>query len=87
MNPIENNGRFGNYGGAYVPEILIPAVEELSNALVTACEDPAFQAKYHALLKDYVGRPTALTFASRLTKELGGPRIYLKREDLCHTGA
>ncbi|HAY35728.1 MAG TPA: tryptophan synthase subunit beta [Bacteroidetes bacterium] len=87
MNPIENNGRFGNYGGAYVPEKLIPAVEELSNALVTACEDPAFQAKYHALLKDYVGRPTALTFASRLTKELGGARIYLKREDLCHTGA
>ena len=87
MNPVENSGRFGEYGGAYVPEILIPAVEELTRALSTACEDPAFQAKYHALLKDYVGRPTSLTHASRLSKELGGARIYLKREDLCHTGA
>lgn len=80
-------GFFGNFGGAFVPEILIPVLEELSAAYETACQDPEFQAEYVNLLRTYVGRPTALTFANRLTEKLGGPKIYLKREDLCHTGA
>lgn len=80
-------GRFGDYGGIFVPEILVPAVEELLVAYREAQQDEAFQAELSQLLRDYVGRPTPLTFANRLTAELGGPRIYLKREDLCHTGA
>ncbi len=80
-------GHFGPYGGRFVPEILIPALDELSNALQGIWEDAAFSDEYHSLLRDYVGRPTPLTFAQRLTDELGGARIYLKREDLCHTGA
>jgi tryptophan synthase beta chain len=80
-------GRFGDYGGIFVPEILVPAVEELLAAYRDAQRDPDFQAELDALLRHYVGRPTPLTFANRLTDELGGPRIYLKREDLCHTGA
>jgi len=83
----DEDGRFGEYGGAYVPEILVGALEELSAAFEAARNSPAFQAKYHGLLNDYAGRPTALTFANRLTEHLGGARIYLKREDLCHTGA
>ena len=70
-----------------MPEILVPALEELNRAFEEARHDPAFQAQYHGLLQDYVGRPTALTYAERLTERLGGGRIYLKREDLCHTGA
>ncbi|NNE69635.1 MAG: tryptophan synthase subunit beta [Rhodothermales bacterium] len=80
-------GRFGDYGGIFVPEILVPAVEELTAAYREAQQDDAFQAELDGLLRDYVGRPTPLTFANRLTDELGGARIYLKREDLCHTGA
>ncbi|WP_457653917.1 tryptophan synthase subunit beta [Rhodocaloribacter sp.] len=80
-------GHFGPYGGTFVPEILIPALEELKAAYAEAKEDPAFRRDFEALLRDYVGRPTPLTFAERLTETLGGPRIYLKREDLCHTGA
>ena len=80
-------GYFGDFGGAFVPEILVPALEELTAAFEEARHDPAFQACYHGLLQDYVGRPTALTYAERLTNLLGGGRIYLKREDLCHTGA
>jgi tryptophan synthase beta chain len=80
-------GYFGDFGGAFVPEILVPALEELTAAFEEARHDPAFQACYHGLLRDYVGRPTALTYAERLTNLLGGGRIYLKREDLCHTGA
>lgn len=80
-------GHFGPYGGTFVPEILIPAVEELKIAYEAAQQDPVFDATYRSLLRDYVGRPTALTFADRLTAHLGGPQIYLKREDLCHTGA
>jgi tryptophan synthase beta chain len=83
----DDTGHFGPYGGTFVPEILIPAVEELKIAYADAQRDPEFDAAYRALLRDYVGRPTPLTFADRLTAELGGPRIYLKREDLCHTGA
>lgn len=80
-------GYFGEFGGSFVPEILVPALGELTNAFEAALHDPAFQARYHSLLQDYVGRPTALTFAERLTAHYGGARIYLKREDLCHTGA
>ena len=80
-------GHFGPYGGTFVPEILIPELEALKQAFAEAWIDEAFQAEYRALLRHYVGRPTPLTLADRLTEALGGPTIYLKREDLCHTGA
>lgn len=80
-------GYFGNYGGKFVPEILIPALEELEKAYEEAQNDPLFQKEYHDLLREYVGRPTKLTFANRLTEHYGRAKIYLKREDLCHTGA
>jgi tryptophan synthase beta chain len=80
-------GRFGAYGGAFVPEILIPVLEELKAAYAEAQTDASFQQAYHGLLRDYVGRPTPLTRADRLAEAIGGGRIYLKREDLCHTGA
>jgi tryptophan synthase beta chain len=80
-------GRFGPYGGAYVPETLVSALSELSEAYVSAKQDPLFKKEILDTLKNYVGRPTALYFAERLSKQLGGPKIYLKREDLCHTGA
>ena len=83
----DERGRFGAYGGAFVPEILIPILAELKAAYAEAQRDPAFQREVDDLLHDYVGRPTPLTFANRLTERLGGPKIYLKREDLCHTGA
>ncbi len=87
LDTPSETGRFGDYGGIFVPEILVPAVEELLAAYREAQRDPAFQAELDQLLHTYVGRPTPLTFANRLTDELCGPRIYLKREDLCHTGA
>lgn len=80
-------GHFGPYGGTFVPEILIPAIEELKAAYAASQTDPGFKAEFEALLVDYVGRPTPLTFANRLTDHFGGPKLYLKREDLCHTGA
>lgn len=80
-------GRFGPYGGRYVPETLIPALEELEAAYAEASRDPAFWAELERYLHLYAGRPTPLYFARRLTEELGGARIYLKREDLLHTGA
>ena len=80
-------GRFGPYGGRYVPETLIPALEELAAAYEEARRDPEFLATYRHYLKDYAGRPTPLYFAERLTEELGGAKVYLKREDLAHTGA
>ena len=83
----DTTGHFGPYGGTFVPEILVPALEELKTAYNEAMNDPAFDAAYRSLLRNYVGRPTALTRADRLSERLGGPRIYLKREDLCHTGA
>jgi tryptophan synthase beta chain len=79
-------GRFGWFGGRYVPEVLIPALDELSEAWGQLRDDPRFRGELDALLRDYVGRPTPLTFASRLSRELGY-RIHLKREDLAHTGA
>ncbi len=80
-------GRFGPYGGRFVPETLMFALEQLDAAYRDAKNDPAFDAEFHRLLNDYVGRPSRLYFAERLTKEAGGARIYLKREDLNHTGA
>ncbi len=78
--------RFGPYGGQYVPETLMPALSELEQAWVSARDDPAFGAELHGLLHDYVGRPSPLYLASRLSEAAGHP-IYLKREDLNHTGA
>lgn len=83
----DERGRFGPYGGMFVPETLIPAVEEVREAYETAREDPDFQRELDKMLRDYAGRPTPLTFCPRLTDAVGGPKIYLKREDLCHTGA
>ncbi|MDX1619220.1 MAG: tryptophan synthase subunit beta [Balneolaceae bacterium] len=80
-------GYFGKFGGKFVPEILIPAVEELEEAFDEAWDDPGFQGDFRSLLREYVGRPTELTYANRLTEHFGRARIYLKREDLCHTGA
>lgn len=80
-------GRFGPYGGRYVPETLMFALEELTAYYESASQDAAFQAEFHRILNDYVGRPSRLYFAERLTQHAGGARIYLKREDLNHTGA
>ena len=80
-------GRFGIYGGRYVPETLMAALEELEAAYAEAQKDAAFQAELDDLLKNYCGRPTPLYFAKRLTEHCGGAKIYLKREDLLHTGA
>src|ERR1700693_1753381 len=80
-------GRFGDYGGRYVPETLVAALEELEAAYNRARLDKKFQRDLDYLLKQYAGRPTPLFFARRLTEKLRGARIYLKREDLLHTGA
>src|ERR1700740_3030088 len=85
--PASVPGRFGPYGGRYVPETLMVPLFELERAFEQSKTDPAFQAEFQDLLKNFAGRPTPLQFASRLTAKLGGPRIYLKREDLLHTGA
>jgi tryptophan synthase beta chain len=83
----DQRGRFGQYGGRYVPETLMPAILELEQAYLKARKDRRFQAEFDSYLKHYVGRPTPLYLAARLSKKLGGAKIYLKREDLCHTGA
>jgi len=80
-------GRFGVYGGRYVPETLMAALVELEHEYDIAKADAAFQAELAGLLKDYAGRPTPLYFAKRMTEQLGGAQIWLKREDLLHTGA
>jgi tryptophan synthase beta chain len=80
-------GHFGPYGGRFVPEVLMAPLEELERAYAEARLDPAFQTELKDLLKNYAGRPTPLYFAKRLSEELGGARIYFKREDLLHTGA
>ena len=79
--------KFGPYGGQFVPESLMPALIELEQAFVEARNDPVFQLEFNNLLASYVGRPTPLTYARRLSEQLGGAQIYLKREDLAHTGA
>ncbi|MBM4156849.1 MAG: tryptophan synthase subunit beta [Lentisphaerae bacterium] len=83
----DRTGHFGPYGGVFVPETLMAPLEELDRVFRAAWRDAAFRRELGAALRDYVGRPTPLYLAERLTRELGGPRIYLKREDLCHTGA
>ncbi len=81
------SGRFGKYGGRFVPETLIPALDQLEQEYTRCKDDPQFQEELGRYLRSYCGRPTPLYFAQRLTKQLGGGRIYLKREDLLHTGA
>ena len=83
----DSHGRFGPYGGRYVPETLMPALLELEQEYAAARKDRGFKRELAYYLKQYVGRPTSLYHAARLTKKLGGAKIYLKREDLCHTGA
>jgi tryptophan synthase beta chain len=83
----DSHGRFGAYGGRYVPETLMHALEQLTAAYVAAGQDPEFQRQFDYYLKQYVGRPSPLYFAERLTQKAGGARIFLKREDLNHTGA
>jgi tryptophan synthase beta chain len=86
--PLPNErGRFGRFGGRYVPETLIPALEELREAYAAAKVDPEFLNEFHGILREYVGRPSRLYFAKNLTERLGGAKIYFKREDLNHTGA
>jgi tryptophan synthase beta chain len=81
------SGHFGLYGGSFVPETLMHPLEELKAAYAVAKDDASFQEEFQTLLRDYVGRATPLTYAERLSKQLGGAQIYLKREDLTHTGA
>lgn len=83
----DSAGMFGRFGGAYMPETLMPALYELQRVFAQASADPLFWEEYHRILADYVGRPSPLTLAENLTAELGGARIWLKREDLNHTGA
>ncbi|RAT95077.1 tryptophan synthase subunit beta [Brevibacillus sp. Leaf182] len=83
----DENGRFGAFGGKFIPETLMNAVTELEIAFEEARRDPAFVQELNGLLSEYAGRPTPLTYAERLTNEVGGAQIYLKREDLNHTGA
>lgn len=83
----DERGHFGEYGGRYVAETLMPALLELEEAYAEARQDPTFQAEIDYYLKNYVGRPSPLYYAQRLSEELGGAKIYLKREDLNHTGA
>src|SRR3954471_5102311 len=80
-------GRFGPYGGRFVPETLMAPLEELERAYLAAQADESFAREVDDLLRNFAGRPTPLQFASRLTQHLSGPRIYLKREDLLHTGS
>ena len=86
-NGPDEQGRFGDYGGRFVAETLMPLVLELEAAYETACADPAFEAELSGYLKHYVGRPSPLYFAQRLTEHFGGAKIYFKRDELNHTGA
>jgi tryptophan synthase beta chain len=83
----DNKGYFGDYGGKFVPETLMPVLDELETAYGEAKRDPSFWAEFDSLSRDYSGRPTPLYFAERLTEHCGGAQIFLKREDLLHTGA
>ena len=83
---VSERGYYGQFGGAFIPEMLYPNVEELRNNYLKIIAEPAFQAEFNDLLRDFVGRPTPLYFAKRLSEKYGS-KIYLKREDLCHTGA
>ena len=83
---VDDRGYFGKFGGAYIPEMLFPNIEELRQNYLAIIGEKDFQSQFHKLLKDYVGRPTPLYFADRLSEHFGA-KVYLKREDLCHTGA
>src|SRR5512147_3246911 len=83
----DSTGHFGPYGGRFVPEVLMAPLEELELAYREASKDPEFQAELADLLHHFAGRPTPLYYCKRLTETLGGAKIYLKREDLLHTGA
>lgn len=83
---VDERGYYGNFGGAYIPEMLYPNIEELKENYERITAEPEFKAQFDSLLKDFVGRPTPLYFAERLSAKYGA-KIYLKREDLCHTGA
>ncbi len=83
----DKRGHFGEFGGKYMPETLMPALYELENAYETATKDPEFQKELEYYLKQYVGRPSNLYYADGLTKHCAGARVFLKREDLNHTGA
>lgn len=83
----DKTGHFGRFGGRFVPETIMPALDQLEKAYLEAKNDPAFNAELEYYLREYVGRPSTLYYAERLTKKLGGAKIYLKREDLNHTGA
>ena len=83
---VNDQGYYGEFGGAYIPEMLYPNVEELRTRYLDIIADPGFQEEFQSLLRDYVGRPTPLYYAKRLSAHYG-TNIYLKREDLCHTGA
>lgn len=83
----DEGGHYGRFGGRFVPETLISALFQLEEAYTDATNDPLFRKEFHSLLRNYAGRPTPLYFASRLTNHYEGAKIYLKREDLCHTGA
>ncbi len=87
MSNPDSSGHFGEYGGRFVPETLVPPLEELTEAYLAAKGDPHFKEELEYYLEHYAGRPTPLFYAERLTEVLGGPKIYLKREDLAHTGA
>ena len=82
-----DRGRFGDYGGRFVAETLMPLILEVEQAYAAAKADPAFQVELDAYLKNYVGRPSALWFAERLTRHLGGAKVYFKRDELNHTGS
>jgi len=86
-NLPDAHGHFGPYGGRFVPETLMHPLQELEEEYLRAQKDPEFQREFEYYLKEFCGRPTSLYFAERLTRELGGAKIYLKREDLLHTGA
>ncbi len=83
----DKNGRFGEYGGKFVSETLMPALDELEKEYKKIKKNKKFKNQINSLLKDFVGRPTPLYLAERTTKDLKGAKIYLKREDLAHTGA
>ena len=83
---VDEKGYYGDFGGAFIPEMLYPNVEELRQKYLTITSQDEFRKEYDQLLRDYVGRPTPLYFAQRLSKKYN-TKIYLKREDLCHTGA
>lgn len=83
---VNSKGYYGEFGGAFIPEMLYPNVEELRNSYIKICANPKFQKEFETLLKDYVGRPTPLYFAERFSAKYN-TKVYLKREDLCHTGA